>query len=105
MDQGLIDKVEASWPYRLNTIKQTLNVNDGVFITESEDTTIQPVLEYVYLGNNLDDGLFAWVTVGINVSATYDPNYSFIWTAVGAVADAHGSNTPSPGWSQVGDWD
>ena len=52
-------------PYVTNTIEKTLNVNDGVFITESENTTLQPVFEYVYLGDNLDDGLFGWITIGI----------------------------------------
>lgn len=104
-DEDLLDIVEASYPYNTNTIPRTNNVDDGVFITETENTTTDPVIEYVYLGDELSDGLLGWITIGINVSATQDPNYSFRWTDTGSVPDVHGTNTGSPGWSQIGDWD
>ncbi|CAN8102280.1 unnamed protein product [Discula destructiva] len=104
-DQDLIDQIEASAPYVTNTIAKTKNVDDGVFITEAENTTLSPVAEYEYMGASLSDGLFAWITVGINGTAVDDPNYSYVWTANGTISAAHGENTGSPGWSQIGDWD
>lgn len=104
-DQDLVEEIEATYPYVTNTIAKTLNVDDGVFITESENTTTQSVAEYEYLGANVSEGLFAWLTLGINTTATYDPNWSYIWTANGTVSSVNGENTGSPGWSQVGDWD
>lgn len=79
--------------YNTNTISITNNSDDRVFSTETTDTDTVPVFEYVYLGSDLSDGLFGWVTVGINTSATYDPNYSYVWTSTGGVAESGGTVT------------
>ncbi|KAH8673520.1 Intradiol ring-cleavage dioxygenase [Xylariales sp. PMI_506] len=92
-DQDIIYDVEATSPYNENNITITPNADDRVFSTETEDTTSVPVFEYVYLGSDLSDGLFGWVTVAVNVSASYDPNYSFVWTADGSVAESGGTIT------------
>lgn len=90
-DQDLIEEVEATSPYSTNTIAQTSNADDGVFQDETENTSSDPVIEYVLLGDDLSDGLFGWITIAVNTSATYDPNYSFVYTANGSVADSGGS--------------
>ena len=92
-DQDLIYKVEATYPYNTSNITITENVDDRVFITETEDTDSDPVFEYVYLGDDLSDGLFGWITIAINTSATYDPNYSFVLTADGGVEESGGTTT------------
>ncbi|KAJ3748020.1 Intradiol ring-cleavage dioxygenase [Lentinula detonsa] len=92
-DRDLINDVEATYPYNTNTIAITENVDDRVFAAESENTTSDPVLDYVYLGSNLSDGLFAWITIAVNTSATYDPNYSYVWTANGSIAESGGEVT------------
>ncbi|KAJ6100437.1 Intradiol ring-cleavage dioxygenase [Penicillium canescens] len=104
-DQNLIDLVEISYPYDTNTMPLQRNIDDGFFITETENTNSDPVLEYSFLGPDLSDGLFAWITVGLNVSASYDPNYNWSWTADGSVYGPHGTFTPVAGFSQIGDWD
>lgn len=38
---------------------------------ETEDTTSDPVFNYVYIGDDLSDGLFTWILIGINPSASY----------------------------------
>ncbi|KAJ3828887.1 Intradiol ring-cleavage dioxygenase [Lentinula raphanica] len=96
-DQDLITDVEALYPYSTNTINITENVDDSVFIAETEDSTSDPVLEYVYLGDSLSDGLFAWITVAVNTSATYDPNYSYVYTANGSVAESGGDDSTQLG--------
>ncbi|KIW03340.1 uncharacterized protein PV09_05550 [Verruconis gallopava] len=96
-DQDLIYAVEATYPYNQNNITITTNAEDRVFSTETADTTSDPVFEYVYIGNSLSDGLFGWVTIAVNVSATYDPNYSYVWTANGSVAESGGTVTVDGG--------
>jgi hypothetical protein len=49
------------------------------------------------LGDDLSDGLFGWITIAVNVSATYDPNYSFIYTASGGEASSGGTVSVSGG--------
>lgn len=91
-DQDLIDQVEATYPYSTNNITLTTNAEDRVFSDETTDTDSVPVLEYVMLGDSLSDGLFGWVTIAVNVSATYDPAYSFVYTASGGVAESGGDS-------------
>ncbi|KAF2469244.1 aromatic compound dioxygenase [Lindgomyces ingoldianus] len=92
-DQDLINAVEATAPYNTNNVTLTTNADDHVFLAETEDSDSDPVLEYVYLGNDLSDGLFGWITIAVNVSATYDPSYSFVYTASGGVAQSGGSDS------------
>ncbi|RAH46495.1 intradiol ring-cleavage dioxygenase [Aspergillus brunneoviolaceus CBS 621.78] len=102
-DQDLINAVEATSPYNENTVTLTTNAEDRVFSDETENSTSDPVLNYVYIGDDLSDGLFGWITIAVNVSATYDPNYSFIYTSSGGEAvDDSSSSTggSSPGGGQ-----
>lgn len=94
-DQDLIEEVEATYPYSTNNITQTTNAEDRVFSDETNNTSSDPVFEYVYLGNDIRDGLFAWVTVAINTSASYVPSYSFAYTSGGGVEES-GGDSPSP---------
>lgn len=71
-DQSLISLVEATDPYNTNTVTLTTNEEDRVFgEQETEDTTSDPVFNYVYFGDDVTDGLFSWIIVGINTTATY----------------------------------
>lgn len=92
-DQDLVDAVEATAPYSTNTIEQTTNAEDRVFGIESEDDGADPVFEYVYLTDDLADGLFGWVTIAVNTSASYDPAYSYVYTASGGVAESGGDDS------------
>jgi protocatechuate 3,4-dioxygenase beta subunit len=92
-DQDLITEVEATYPYNTNTIAITENADDNVFLAETEDSMSDPVINYVKLGNNLSDGLFGWVKIAVNRSASYDPNYSFVYTSSGGVAESGGDST------------
>lgn len=96
-DQDLIYDVEATYPYNTNNITLTTNADDRVFSTEMTDTDSVPVFEYLYLGDSLSDGLFGWVTIAVNVSATYDPNYSFVLTSSGGEAASGGTLTVDGG--------
>jgi len=92
-DQDLISKVEATYPYNTNNITITTNAEDRVFGDETADSTSDPVFNYAYLGDKLEDGLFAWVTIVINTTATYEAAYADMWTASGGVAASESSST------------
>ncbi|KAJ5719265.1 aromatic compound dioxygenase [Penicillium malachiteum] len=91
-DQDLIYDVEATSPYSENTVTITTNADDRVFSDETSGSTSDPVLSYVKLGDDLSDGLLGWITVAVNTSAEYDPNYSFVYTASGGVAESGGGS-------------
>jgi protocatechuate 3,4-dioxygenase beta subunit len=95
-DQDLIYEVEATHPYNTNNITITTNADDHVFQDETENTSSDPVINYVRLGHSLSDGIFGYITIAVNRSATYDPNYSFIYTSSGGQA-ASGGNTGGGG--------
>lgn len=96
-DQDLIYEVEATSPYNTNTITITTNAEDRVFDDETENTTSDPVINYVRIGDDVTDGLFGWITVAINTSATYTPTYSFALTESGGVAESGGNSSPGGG--------
>ncbi|KAF2137393.1 uncharacterized protein K452DRAFT_321813 [Aplosporella prunicola CBS 121167] len=95
-DQDLIYEIEATAPYNTNDVDITTNAEDHVVIAETENSDSDPFLEYVYLGDSLEEGLFAWITVAVNTSASYETSYSFEYTEDGGVAVDNG-NSFSPG--------
>jgi protocatechuate 3,4-dioxygenase beta subunit len=102
-DQDLIYKVEETEPYSTNTVTITTNEEDRVFGDETSGTTSDPVLNYVYLGDSLEDGLLAWVTVAVDLSAEYDPAYSYVWTEDGSEAvSGHSDDSVNGGGGGAG---
>ncbi|KAI1332464.1 Intradiol ring-cleavage dioxygenase [Xylariaceae sp. FL0255] len=94
-DQSLIDEVEATYPYNTNTNPITTNAEDRVFgQQETTNTTSDPVFDYVFLGDDVTDGLFTWIVVGINTTASYTPTYSFELTSSGGEAVDGGGGAP-----------
>ncbi|KAI0126769.1 extracellular dioxygenase [Xylariales sp. AK1849] len=86
-DQNLTTEVEALDPYNTNTVTLTTNAEDHVFgEQETADTDSDPVFNYVYLGDSIEDGLFTWIVLGIDTTASYTPTYSFELTEGGGVA-------------------
>lgn len=79
-DQDLISKVEATYPYNTNTIDITKNIDDHVVIVETEDSTSDPFFEYALLGDSIQDGVFGWITLGVNVTASRDSDASYAAT-------------------------
>ncbi|KAK9419065.1 putative Intradiol ring-cleavage dioxygenase [Seiridium unicorne] len=63
-DQSLNEEVDAIAPYSTNTQAFTVNGRDGIMGQEA--ATSDPVFNYVYLGDTVDEGIFGWATVGIN---------------------------------------
>ncbi|KAK6200864.1 hypothetical protein LQW54_009448 [Pestalotiopsis sp. IQ-011] len=91
-DQGLTTQVEAVSPYSTNTIALTTNAEDRVFgEQETAGTTSDPVFNYVFLGDSVSDGIFQWIVVGVDTTASYTPTYSFELTEDGGVAVGSGA--------------
>ncbi|KAI0480841.1 Intradiol ring-cleavage dioxygenase [Xylariaceae sp. FL0804] len=69
-DQDLISLVEAEYPYTTNTQDLTTNAEDSVLESETATDGVDPLMEYVMLGDAVEDGIFAWVAFGINSTYT-----------------------------------
>ncbi|KAI9713191.1 MAG: hypothetical protein M1820_001176 [Bogoriella megaspora] len=95
-DQDLLEEVETTSPYSTNTQDVTTNAEDSIF--QQEATGFDPVVEYVLLGDTVDDGLLGWVSFGINITANYSVNPAATLTSEGGVADnSTGSGAGGPG--------
>ncbi|KAF8187117.1 Intradiol ring-cleavage dioxygenase [Pholiota molesta] len=70
-DQDLTDAIEDTPPYTSNTQQRTPNRDDDIM--QEESASMDPVFEYVWLGDQAADGVLAWITVGVDPRATYAP--------------------------------
>ncbi|KAK7416708.1 hypothetical protein QQX98_005034 [Neonectria punicea] len=86
-DQDLITEVEATYPYNTSDVDITLNSADRVFSTETTNSDSDPVFQYVFLGDDVSDGIFSWLTIGIDTSASYSTSYAALLTANGGVSN------------------
>lgn len=77
--------MEATSPYSSNAQPVTTNAEDHVFgAQETADSTSDPVFNYVYYnGVDLTGGLFTWIQIGINTSASYSKSRSLAWGPAG----------------------
>jgi hypothetical protein len=81
-DQDLITEVNTLSPYTSNTNTITENADDRIVSAELENDS-DPFLSYVLLGNSVSDGLFMWISLAVNTSATYTPSPAAELTADG----------------------
>ncbi|CEJ58307.1 Putative Protocatechuate 3,4-dioxygenase beta subunit [Penicillium brasilianum] len=80
-DQDLITEVEKCHPYADNTQDLLKNSEDSILEAEAGNT--DPVMEYVYLGKYASDGIFAWISIGINAKRDDDLSPEGYWTEDG----------------------
>lgn len=83
--------VEETSPYNTNTQVVTSN-DDDMWSIEQADSSYDPFPQYVYLGDDITDGLFAWIQIGINASADYTDNSYY---AIAAYYDQDGGHAES----------
>ncbi|KAK6066925.1 hypothetical protein SCUP234_11870 [Seiridium cupressi] len=95
-DDDLRAEVETTYPYTENTQALTTNDDDMWSIVQA-DESYDPLPEYLYLGPSIEDGLFAWIQIGINASVDYTDNDYY---GIAAYFDAEGGH--SSGSSVVG---
>ncbi|KAK4124355.1 aromatic compound dioxygenase [Parathielavia appendiculata] len=91
--EALRSAVEAVYPYTTNTQPVTSNANDMWSIVQA-DASFDPFPHFVYLGEDVADGLFAWIQIGINASADYSADNYY---SVAAYLDADGGHAVANG--------
>jgi protocatechuate 3,4-dioxygenase beta subunit len=95
-DQDLITEVNTLSPYRSNTNTLTENADDRVVKAEITNGA-DPFLNYILLGDTVSDGLFMWVTVSVNKSASYTSSPASDLTANGGVSVSSSSSSGGVG--------
>ncbi|RLN93193.1 hypothetical protein BBJ28_00003013 [Nothophytophthora sp. Chile5] len=83
-DQDLITEVEATSPYSTNTQEITTNADDTIFSEEAVED-FDPVMEYVLLGDTVEDGIMAWISVGVDMTRAQTITAAGTLTADGGV--------------------
>lgn len=98
-DQGLITEVESTYPYNTSDVEITLNSVDHVFTVETEESNSDPVFNYVYLDESAGavGGVFSWITIGVDPTASYNTSYAALLTADGGVKNEASSGGPTSG--------
>lgn len=87
-DQDLLTEVYKLSPYSTSTQSLTTNADDSIMAQEAAG--VDPVIEYVLLGESLSDGLFGWIAVGINGTASKSVQAAATDGVGGGVANSGG---------------
>lgn len=69
-DQDLIEAVDLVEPYASNTQAITDNSDDSILSEEAGD--VDPMVEYVLLGDDVSEGIFGWLAFGMDSGASYN---------------------------------
>ncbi|KAF2144677.1 uncharacterized protein K452DRAFT_325182 [Aplosporella prunicola CBS 121167] len=97
-DQDLLEEVEQFEPYSTNTQDWTKNSEDSILSGEAD--TIDPVVEYVLLGDSVADGIFSWISVGIDSTANQTVTPAAIYASGGGYTNP---DSPSMGGGDAPD--
>ncbi|EME47032.1 hypothetical protein DOTSEDRAFT_50529 [Dothistroma septosporum NZE10] len=82
-NEVLRSAVEATDPYSTNTQSIVSNADD-MWSIQQASSDYDPFPEFLYLGDSIDDGLFAWKQIGVNTSADWtDDTYYSIAAYIG----------------------
>jgi len=84
-DQDLLSLVEATLPYSGNTQTVTTNEEDNILGEEAD--SVDPFLEYILLGDSVEDGILGWITMGIDTTADNEINSASTIYKDGGVAN------------------
>ena len=93
-DQDLIATVEETSPYSSNTQPLTMNAEDIILLQEAR--TIDPFVEYVLLGDDISDGIFGWISMGLDGRQNKEIPPAAYWTEDGGVENPNGGWFPGP---------
>ncbi|KAF1811851.1 aromatic compound dioxygenase [Eremomyces bilateralis CBS 781.70] len=88
-DQDLITQVEKVAPYSQNTARITTNENDFI-LAQGAGNEHDPVAEYIFVGDGVDDGIFSWLTVGIDPANEKTVNAAATCTETGCTSRSGG---------------
>ncbi|OCB87634.1 aromatic compound dioxygenase [Sanghuangporus baumii] len=97
-DQDLITEVDTVSPYSTNSNQITENSDDSILAEEADD--IDPMMEYVLLGDDISDGILAWSSLAINTTMSYTVTAAATLTEDGGVENENsGMGGPGDGGS------
>ncbi|RJE26232.1 Extracellular dioxygenase [Aspergillus sclerotialis] len=104
-DQDLINTVEETSPYSSNTQPLTMNADDIILLQEAR--MIDPFVEYVLLGDDISDGIFGWISMGLDGKENKEIPPAAFWTEDGGVENPKGGWFPPgpPGGGYPPSWD
>ncbi|KAL1595172.1 hypothetical protein SLS60_009860 [Paraconiothyrium brasiliense] len=88
-DQDLISAVELTAPYNTNTQDLTLNADDSILSEETNTDGVDPFHEYTLLGDDISEGVFAWLAFGINSTQVSSVSPAAYYYKEGGVANAN----------------
>ncbi|KAF2229980.1 aromatic compound dioxygenase [Viridothelium virens] len=100
-DESLRSAVEEVYPYNTNT-QVVVSNDDDMWAPEQADSNYDPFPEWAYLGDSVSDGLLMWISVGINMSASYNVSVAGTLTANGGVPENTGNFTAPSGTPPAG---
>ncbi|ROW02487.1 hypothetical protein VMCG_06066 [Cytospora schulzeri] len=92
--EDLRTAVEATYPYNTNDVAVTTNDAD-MWSVRQADSSFDPFPQFVYLGDDVSDGLFAWIQIGINNTRDYENNDYY--SVAGYLAE-DGGHAQDPGF-------
>lgn len=91
----MIAQVDTVAPYSENTQPLTTNAEDSIFSEEA--ATSDPVVEYSLIGDTIADGIFAWVSFGVDLTQKFDVSPASTLTENGGVANENSGMGGGPG--------
>ncbi|KAF2759166.1 aromatic compound dioxygenase, partial [Pseudovirgaria hyperparasitica] len=96
-DESLRSAVEATYPYNTNT-QAIVSNDDDMWAPTQADNNYDPFPEFVYLSDDITDGLLAWISIGIDTTAnhTADASYAAYYDATGGHNNANGGVGGAP---------
>lgn len=84
-DQDLISLVEKTEPYASNTQGLTENADDSILAEEAG--TVDPMIEYVLLGEDVSEGIFGWLAFGMDTTNSFNITPAAYLTENGGVTN------------------
>ncbi|CCX09620.1 aromatic compound dioxygenase [Pyronema domesticum] len=85
-DTDLQNAVELNEPYLSNTQDITSNADD-MWASQAGADEWDPFVEYVYLGEDVKDGILGWISIGLDTTQSYDVSEAATLTENGGVVN------------------
>jgi hypothetical protein len=98
IEQAIMQTIEATAPYNTNKQAWTKNDKDMLF-SAGKAGGDNPILQINLLGSSIQDGIYAYIDVGVNPKAAQKPSPVNIWGPNGGVPNK-GSNWAGYPWTK-----
>jgi protocatechuate 3,4-dioxygenase beta subunit len=99
-DQSLISEVQSTGVYAENTNAVTTNEDDYIARQSAADD-FDPFVRYVRLGDDVQDGLLSWISVGVDMTNDNSVSVAGTYTGSGGAAASSEGTTANSGSSSA----